>query len=144
MCLRPFLTPLGIASASECPILADGGYSSSERKVYASVTLSEAALTRFHLPMERHGAIIKDDSNYQTDRELASAGLMIAGHSSTVGLFIVACRRKAIRCTPEERNRKPGSPSRGGVAGLASIADRSIRRGPAMESAPSVQTVRTR
>lgn len=42
-------------------------------------TLSEAALSLFRLHVERKGQIVVDDSTREPYRELARAGLMIAG-----------------------------------------------------------------
>ena len=43
--------------------------------------LSEAALTLLKRHLERNGEIRVDDTNRETYRELAKAGLMLAGHS---------------------------------------------------------------
>jgi hypothetical protein len=49
------------------------------------IKLSAAALALFRLHVERHGQIDVDDSNREIYRELARAGIMVAGHSFTGG-----------------------------------------------------------
>jgi hypothetical protein len=46
-----------------------------------AMTLSDAALALLKLHLERNGDIRVDDSNREPYRELARAGLMLAGHS---------------------------------------------------------------
>ena len=50
-----------------------------------TTTLSEKALALFRRHVERHGQIDVDDSNRETYRELARAGLMRAAHSFAGG-----------------------------------------------------------
>jgi hypothetical protein len=47
--------------------------------------LSPAALALFRLHIERRGDIVVDDSNRETYRELACAGVMIVGNSFARG-----------------------------------------------------------
>lgn len=47
--------------------------------------LSEAALALLRLHAERRGEVAVDDANREAYRELARAGLMVAGHSFTRG-----------------------------------------------------------
>jgi hypothetical protein len=47
--------------------------------------LSHEALALFRQHIERHGDIEVDDSNRETYRELARAGLMVAGNSFAGG-----------------------------------------------------------
>jgi hypothetical protein len=47
--------------------------------------LSKEALTLFRLHIERRGDIMVNDSNRETYRELARAGLMVAGNSFAGG-----------------------------------------------------------
>ena len=47
--------------------------------------LSPAALDLFRLHIERRGDIVVDDSNRETYRELAGAGVMIVGNSFAGG-----------------------------------------------------------
>jgi hypothetical protein len=49
------------------------------------ITLSESALALFRLHIERRGDVTVDDSNRETYRELARAGLMIVGNSFARG-----------------------------------------------------------
>jgi hypothetical protein len=46
-----------------------------------TITVSDAALALLRLHLERNGEIRVDDSNRELYRELARAGLMLAGHS---------------------------------------------------------------
>jgi hypothetical protein len=48
-------------------------------------TLSEAAMSLLRLHAERRGDIAVDESTREPYRELAGAGLMVAGHSFTRG-----------------------------------------------------------
>ena len=63
--------------------------------------LPPAALALFRLHIERHGDIVVDDSNRETYRELARAGVMIVGNSFARGQDSVShmtkqgCERKA-------------------------------------------------
>ena len=50
-----------------------------------AIALSETALTLLRLHIERKGDVAVDDSTRDAYRELAAAGLMIAGHSFTGG-----------------------------------------------------------
>jgi hypothetical protein len=47
--------------------------------------LSKRALALFRMYIERRGEIMVDDSNRKADRELARAGLMVAGNSFAGG-----------------------------------------------------------
>jgi hypothetical protein len=47
--------------------------------------LSEAALALFRLHIQQRGDILVDDANRETYRELARAGLMVAGNSFAGG-----------------------------------------------------------
>jgi hypothetical protein len=47
--------------------------------------LSKQALALFRLHIERRGDIMVDDSNRETYRELARAGVMVAGNSFAGG-----------------------------------------------------------
>jgi hypothetical protein len=50
-----------------------------------TITLSESAFVLFRLHIERHGDIAVDDSNREIYRELARAGVMVAGNSFAGG-----------------------------------------------------------
>jgi hypothetical protein len=50
-----------------------------------TLTLSDAAINLFRLHYERHGNIRVDDSNRETFRELARAGLMRSANSYAHG-----------------------------------------------------------
>jgi hypothetical protein len=50
-----------------------------------AIALSDAALALFRLHIQRRGDILVDDSNRETYRELARAGLMVAGNSFAGG-----------------------------------------------------------
>ncbi len=50
-----------------------------------AIALSDAALALFGLHIERRGDILVDDSNRTAYRELARAGLMVAGNSFAGG-----------------------------------------------------------
>jgi hypothetical protein len=50
-----------------------------------TTTLSEAALALFRLHIERHGQVEVDDNTRETYRELARAGVMVAGNSFAGG-----------------------------------------------------------
>jgi hypothetical protein len=50
-----------------------------------TITLTADALALFRLHLERNGDIPVDDSTREPYRELARAGLMVAGHSFTRG-----------------------------------------------------------
>ena len=50
-----------------------------------TVTLSEAALALLRLHIEQDERIVVDDSNRLLCRELAAEGLLIVGHSFTLG-----------------------------------------------------------
>ena len=50
-----------------------------------SFTLSEAAVVLLRLHVERRGQIPVDDTTREPYRELARAGLMVAGHSFSRG-----------------------------------------------------------
>jgi hypothetical protein len=50
-----------------------------------SVMLSKRALALFRLHIEQRGDILVDDSNRKAYRELARAGLMVAGNSFAGG-----------------------------------------------------------
>lgn len=62
--------------------------------------LSQNALDLFRLHVERRGQIEVDDTNRETYRELASAGLVAAGHSFSGG------RDSIYRLTKEGFERK--------------------------------------
>lgn len=47
--------------------------------------LSDSALNQLRLHVDRQGKVRVDNSNREAYRELACAGLMIAGHSFTEG-----------------------------------------------------------
>lgn len=66
-----------------------------------TIALSAEALALFRLHVERHGQIDVDDSNRETYRELARAGLMAAGHTFTGG------DESIYRLTKEGFERKP-------------------------------------
>jgi hypothetical protein len=50
-----------------------------------TITLSDAALALLKLHLDRKGDIPVDDATREPYRELARAGLMVAGHSFTRG-----------------------------------------------------------
>ena len=50
-----------------------------------TTALSAAALALFRLHIERRGDVLVDDSNREGYRELARAGLMVAGNSFAGG-----------------------------------------------------------
>jgi len=77
-----------------------------------TVNLSEVALTLQKRHMERNGEIRVDDANRETYRELAQAGLMLAGHSFKDGreAFYVFTKEGWARCR-EWLNALPTGPS---------------------------------
>jgi hypothetical protein len=58
-------------------------------------TLSEAAVSLFRLHIERNGHIAVDNSTREPYRELARAGLMIAGSTFRDGEESIYCLTKA-------------------------------------------------
>ena len=77
-----------------------------------TITLSDAALALLKLHLERRGDIRVDDSNRASYRELARAGLMLAGHSFRDGreAFYVFTKEGLARRW-EWLNMLPTSPS---------------------------------
>ncbi len=51
-----------------------------------TIALSESALALFRLHIEQQGDVLVDDSNRETYRELARAGVMVGGNSFARGV----------------------------------------------------------